>query len=73
MTDLGARCYRCLLRVFPRSFRRRHGAAMLEQFRAHRHALRGRPLAIAHLWARAVADVLRHGAAYRLDTARQAV
>ena len=67
MTSFGDACYRAILRIFPRAFRRHHGEAMLEQFRAQRHALRGRPIAAAGLWIRAVIDAFRHGIAQRFE------
>lgn len=70
MTRLADAIYRLALRSFPAAFRRRHGAAMLEQFRAQRTAVRGRPIALAALWARAIADAIGHGLATRFDTPR---
>jgi putative ABC transport system permease protein len=70
MTRLGDACYRLVLLAFPPSFRRRHGPAMLEQFRAQRRAVQGRPMAIASLWLRALVDGLRHGIACRIETPR---
>jgi putative ABC transport system permease protein len=61
-------CYRVLLRIFPRAFRLHHADAMLEHLRAQRAILRGRPLAIAGLWLRAVVDAFRHGMAQRMDS-----
>lgn len=70
MTRAGEGCYRLILRVFPRAFRLHHGEGMLDQFRARRDALRGRPLAIAHLWMRVLFDALRHGLAQRFEERR---
>ncbi len=67
MTRFGDTVYRAILRIFPRSFRLRHGDGMLEQFRAQRDTVHGRPIAIAGLWTRAVADGLRHGIAQRFE------
>jgi predicted permease len=67
MTRLGDALYRLILRMFPRTFRQHHGDAMLEQFRAQRAALGGRPVAIAGLWLRAMFDALRHGIAQRFE------
>ena len=67
MTRSGDVLYRLILRIFPPKFRLHHGEAMLEQFRAQHDALRGRPIAIAGLWTRAIVDGLRHGLAQRLE------
>ena len=67
MTRFADGCYRLLLRIFPRAFRDHHGEGMLDQFRAQRAALRGRPIAIGGLWIRAIVDGFRHGIAQRLD------
>jgi putative ABC transport system permease protein len=64
---MGDRCYRAILRFFPRTFRDRHGDAMLDQFRAQRDLRRGRPIAIIGFWWRAILDGLRHGIGERLE------
>ncbi|HEU4628834.1 MAG TPA: FtsX-like permease family protein [Gemmatimonadaceae bacterium] len=71
-----ARLFRLLLRLYPAHFRDEYGAEMTEFF-LHRldraRARRARPaLAVAHLWARTVVDVVRtaaaeHGSALRQD------
>ena len=67
MMRLGDACYRLILLSFPRAFRERHADAMVEQFRAQRIALRGRPLANMGLWGRAIFDGIRHGIGERLE------
>ncbi|HUF46360.1 MAG TPA: ABC transporter permease [Vicinamibacterales bacterium] len=67
MTRLGDAFYRFILLAFPARFRRRHGDAMVTQFRAQRRAVRGRPVAAATLWARALVDAARHGLTARVD------
>ena len=69
MTRPGDALYRLLLRAFPPSFRLRHGDQMLTQFRAQRAAVRGRPVALLKLWARAIADALAHGLSVRRELA----
>jgi predicted permease len=70
VTRLERAAYRLVLRVFPSEFRRRHGDAMRDQFQAERLAVAGRPVSIAWLWVRALADAIRHGLACRVE-ARQ--
>jgi putative ABC transport system permease protein len=65
MTRLGDAVYRLMLRLFPVTFRRRHGSDMIRQFIEQRRAVRGHPLQAPVLWARAISDVLRHGLALR--------
>ncbi len=67
MRPLGDWCYRLILLAFPAEFRRRHGLAMLEQFREQRGQCGRRRLALAGLWLRAVGDALRHGLALRWE------
>ena len=67
MTRFGDACYRVILRIFPRAFRTHHGEGMLDQFRAQGDSLRGRPIAIAGLWTRALIDGIRHGIAQRFE------
>jgi predicted permease len=59
--------YRVVLLAFPAAFRRRHGIAMIDQFREQRRAVRGRPLARVALWVRATTDGIRHGLGLRLE------
>ena len=62
------RAYRLLLLVYPRSFRRRYGAEMVEAFErlAERtRSQRGR-MALALLWAQTAVDALASGVAERL-------
>ena len=70
MTRLGDALYRMLLLAFPSSFRRRHGVAMLDQFRQQRGLTRGRPVAAVTLWFRAASDAVRHGLAVRREARR---
>ena len=59
--------YRVLLRLLPRRFRARHGAAMEETFAAaHADASSGGRLAVAWLYLREGLDLLRTGARLRL-------
>jgi predicted permease len=67
MTRIGDALYRLVLLVFPAAFRRRHGDAMLAQFRAQRRAVGGRPVALGALWLRGVLDATQHGLACRLE------
>src|SRR5829696_7311962 len=67
MTRFGDSCYRLVLLTFPRAFRLHHAEGMVDQLRAQRAALKGRPIAIAGLWTRAMLDAMRHGAAQRLE------
>ena len=67
MRRFGDACYRLILSIFPHAFREHHADGMVEQFRAQRAALRGRPIAIAGLWTRAMLDAFRHGVAQRMD------
>jgi putative ABC transport system permease protein len=67
------RCYRLLLRLYPRDFRERFGSDMVDFFRDQRAAARrdGGALGVAWAWTVAVADVLRVATLERLDiTAR---
>ena len=68
MIRAGDALYRLILRVFPAAFRRRHGEAMIAQFRAQRRALGSRPRALSALWVRAIADAGAHGLACRLES-----
>jgi predicted permease len=58
--------YRLLLLSFPRAFREAHAAEMARQFHEERRARRGRPVALAWLWTRAIRDALWHGLLARL-------
>lgn len=58
--------YRLLLLSFPRAFREAHAAEMARQFDEEHRARRGRPVALAWLWTRAIADALWHGLLARL-------
>jgi predicted permease len=62
--------YRAMLWLFPVAFRRRHAAAMVEQFRRQRCALRGRRAATLWLWVRVCADTLRHALGVRIEKRR---
>jgi putative ABC transport system permease protein len=59
------RAYGWLLLAFPPGVREGHGDEMTRAFREARARLAGRPLALAGLWGRAVADAMWHGALER--------
>ena len=61
----GRSFYRMLLRLCPRDLRAEFGAAMEELFAAELGRTRG--LGKIRVWARAIADVLRHGTGARND------
>lgn len=53
--------YRMVLHLFASTIRQRRGEDMADHFRAQREALRGRPVALAVLWMRALGDAVHHG------------
>jgi putative ABC transport system permease protein len=68
------RCYRLLLRLYPRDFRERFGADMVDFFRDRRAEARRADgtLGVAWAWAVAIADVARIASLERVDnTARR--
>jgi hypothetical protein len=66
MSRIGDAVYRVVLRLFPSAFRMRRGQDMTMHFARQREALRGRPLALAELWIRALLDALWHGLGQRI-------
>jgi predicted permease len=72
--SLADRCYRLLLRLYPRDFRERFGADMVDFFRDRRAAARRHDgtLGVVWAWAVAIADVARIASLERVDdTARR--
>jgi len=67
--SMADRCYRALLRLYPRDFRERFGPDMVDFFRDRRAAARrtGGTLGVAWAWVVAIADVLRIATLERLD------
>src|SRR3954468_5413208 len=71
--SMADRCYRALLRVYPRDFRERFGPDMVDFFRDRRAAARRSDgtLGVAWAWVVAISDVLRIATLERVDaTAR---
>ena len=68
----GERCYRRLLLAYPRRFREEVGAEMAWVFRQRDAAVRARGrTAVARLWVRTLADLLRNAPAEHLSAARE--
>src|SRR5215217_8272409 len=67
--SMADRCYRALLRVYPRDFRERFGPDMVDFFRDRRAAARraGGTLGVLWAWVVAIYDVLRIATLERLD------
>jgi putative ABC transport system permease protein len=62
------RLFRAMLRLFPSEFRADFGESMAEDFRdQHADAAATRGRAVAHLWMRTMADLLRRAPAEHLD------
>jgi putative ABC transport system permease protein len=66
MSGRGPALYSLLLRMLPRAFRERHGAAMADTFAAlHAEAIRAGRGRVARLWLRELWDVVNTGAVLR--------